>query len=211
MMARALELVGERWSLLVVRDLLLGPRRFTDLARGLSDITPTRLTDRLRRLEAAGIVVRQRPTAGREVWYALTDAGTALQPVVEALILWGIENAFVPPDPDTPAHPEAVMLGSKVFLSRFGPPLDGEVVWVWRFPSHDSFTIRFEDGEWTLVRGEMDAADVVVEATPKAWAGFLAAVGSRRLPRGDIHLSGEPAAMKTFAHAFAGELQTSSD
>jgi DNA-binding transcriptional ArsR family regulator len=60
MMARALEAVGERWSLLIVRDLLLGPRRFTDLARSLSEITPTRLTGRLRQLEAAGLVERDR-------------------------------------------------------------------------------------------------------------------------------------------------------
>src|SRR5262245_57943206 len=85
--ARALEEVGERWSLLVVRDLLLGPRRFTDLARSLGGITPTRLTARLRSLEAAGIVVRAPPTAGREVWYRLTEAGRDLAPVLRALAL----------------------------------------------------------------------------------------------------------------------------
>jgi DNA-binding HxlR family transcriptional regulator len=56
MTARALEVIGDRWSLLIVRDLLLGPRRFTDLVRVLNPITPTRLTDRLRRLEAAEVV-----------------------------------------------------------------------------------------------------------------------------------------------------------
>jgi DNA-binding HxlR family transcriptional regulator len=58
MTARALEELGERWSLLVVRDLMLGPRRFTDLSRSLGGNQPTRLTDRLRRLEAADVVVR---------------------------------------------------------------------------------------------------------------------------------------------------------
>src|SRR5262249_46786897 len=64
MMARALEVVGEHWSLLIVRDLLLGPQRFTDLARSLQEITPTRLTNRLRQLEAAGVVTREPQTSG---------------------------------------------------------------------------------------------------------------------------------------------------
>jgi DNA-binding HxlR family transcriptional regulator len=89
MMARTLEVVGERWSLLIVRDLLLGPRRFGDLASGLGQITPTRLTDRLRRLEAAGIVVREPPSAGRDVWYRLTDAGRDLEATVDSLVVRG--------------------------------------------------------------------------------------------------------------------------
>ena len=64
MTARALEVVGERWSLLIVRDLLLGPRRFTDLARTLNPITPTRLTDRLRLLETASVIERAPAGAG---------------------------------------------------------------------------------------------------------------------------------------------------
>jgi DNA-binding HxlR family transcriptional regulator len=67
MTARALEAIGERWTLLIVRDLLVGPRRFSDLERGLSDITPTRLTDRLKLLESAGIVARDSSLGGREV------------------------------------------------------------------------------------------------------------------------------------------------
>src|SRR5262249_9122349 len=64
MMARALEVVGEHWSLPIVRDLLLGPQRFTDLARSLQEITPTRLTNRLRQLEAAGAVTPEPQTSG---------------------------------------------------------------------------------------------------------------------------------------------------
>jgi DNA-binding HxlR family transcriptional regulator len=211
MAARTLELVGERWTLLIVRDLLFGPRRFTDLARGLNDITPSRLTGRLRRLEAAGIVSRQPQAGGREVWYALTEAGAALEPVVEELTLWGIENALEPPDPDEPAQPEPVMLGSKVFLKRFTPHLNEQVVWVWRLAGEDSFTIRFEHGEWVLARGEAHAPDVLVEATAKAWARFLTSGGARRLPRPDIRLSGKTAAQIRLARAFAGELRRSKD
>src|SRR5262245_31951666 len=134
MMSRALELVGERWSLLVVRDLLPGPRRFTDLARSLGEITPTRLTERLRRLEAAGLVTRTAPTGGREVWYELTEAGAGLEPVIDALICWGMDHALEPPLPDEPAEPEPVMVGSKAFLVHRAPNPAGPATWVWRFP-----------------------------------------------------------------------------
>jgi DNA-binding HxlR family transcriptional regulator len=130
MMARALEIVGERWSLLVVRDLLLGPQRFTDLVRSLSDITPTRLTDRLRRLEAAGIVEREPPTAGREVWYRLTEAGLDLAPALGALTLWGIDHALEPPRAGESVHPTPVMLGTKVFLSGHAGQFRRPLVWV---------------------------------------------------------------------------------
>src|SRR5215813_2248065 len=74
--ARALETIGERWSLLIVRDLLAGPRRFSDLRRSLAAITPKGLSARLRALEAAGIVARE-VASEREVWYRLTPKGGA--------------------------------------------------------------------------------------------------------------------------------------
>src|SRR6266403_2142339 len=80
--ARALETIGERWSLLVVRDLLGGPRRFSDLRRSLTAITPKWLSARLRAFEADGIVTRE--VAGeREVWYRLTHQVRALEPVFD--------------------------------------------------------------------------------------------------------------------------------
>src|SRR4029450_6382859 len=91
--ARALEVVGERWSLLVVRDLLPGPRRFTDLARSLNPITPTRLTGRLRRREAAGVVEREPAQSGNEVWYRLTQAGRELGPAVGEVTFWGMGDS----------------------------------------------------------------------------------------------------------------------
>ncbi len=93
------------------RDLLLGPRRFTALSRSLGGITPTRLRDRLRRLEAADVVVREEAASGREVWYRLTAAGEELRPVVEALGAWGFRHAPEPPYPSEPVHPDHVMLG----------------------------------------------------------------------------------------------------
>jgi DNA-binding HxlR family transcriptional regulator len=202
MMARALEVVGERWALLIVRDLLLGPRRFTDLARSLAEITPTRLTNRLRQLEAAGIVVREPPTAGREVWYRLTETGSDLGPVVDALTLWGIEHAREQPRSGELAHPVPVMIGTKVFLGRFASPRNHPNVWTWRFPADERYTLRFSDGVWMLSRGETESASVTVETTPERWARFLTTPrASRRLTR-DIRLLGEPAAIAEFAEAF---------
>jgi DNA-binding HxlR family transcriptional regulator len=205
MMARALEIVGERWALLVVRDLILGPQRFTDLARSLSDITPTRLTDRLRQLEAAGVLTREPPSRGREVWYRLTEAGLDLAPVVDALTLWGMNHALAY-NADEPVHPAPLMIGTKVFLGGHAGPLPRPVTWVWRFSANDRYTIRYHDGAWTLARGDTDAADLVVETTLESWAGFLTARGARKLPRGDIRLEGKAAAIRLFAKAFAAEL-----
>ena len=88
--ARALDAIGERWALLVVRELLLGPKRFSALHRGLGGVSQNVLAQRLRELEAAGVVRRRRlgPPAGS--WaYELTERGTELEPVLIALGRWG--------------------------------------------------------------------------------------------------------------------------
>src|SRR6188508_245397 len=97
--AHALDLVGERWALLVVRELLLGPKRFTDLRAGLPGISANILSQRLRELEAEGIVARDTlpPPAGVAV-YALTPRGAELEPVVLALGAWGIRSPTLPRD-----------------------------------------------------------------------------------------------------------------
>jgi DNA-binding HxlR family transcriptional regulator len=95
--ARALDLVGERWALLVVRELLLGPKRFTDLRAGLPHVGPDMLAQRLRELEQSGVVQRAKlpPPAGARV-YELTDWGRRLEPVVLALGRWGSQAPFPP-------------------------------------------------------------------------------------------------------------------
>lgn len=93
--ARALDLIGERWALLVVRELLLGPKRFTDLRAGLPHVGPDMLAQRLRELERAGVVQRGKlpPPAGASV-YELTEWGRQLEPVVLALGRWGSQAPF---------------------------------------------------------------------------------------------------------------------
>jgi DNA-binding HxlR family transcriptional regulator len=207
MAARALEVVGERWSLLIVRDLQLGPRRFTDLVRSLDEITPTRLTDRLRHLEAAGVVTREPPQRGREVWYRLTDAGRDLEPVIDALTRWGMEHALARPAPGEPVHPEPAMTGTKVWLNREGGTHSEGLVWLWSFPGADHYTLRYTGGRWELTQGRDDSPAVTVVATPASWATFLTSPrAGRRLPTRDIRLEGSRTALRRFAKTFAAEL-----
>ncbi|HEY8546655.1 MAG TPA: winged helix-turn-helix transcriptional regulator [Acidimicrobiales bacterium] len=92
--SRTLAILGERWSLLIVRDLLAGTTRFNDLARSLPGLSRTLLAKRLRQLEASGVVER----LGSR--YLLTDAGQGLEPVVDALSAWGAQWTFGDPEPD---------------------------------------------------------------------------------------------------------------
>src|SRR5215211_5082018 len=95
--ARALDAVGERWALLVVRELLLGPRRYTDLLEGLPGIGTNVLAARLRELEAAGIAERKHlPPPTPVTVYELTDRGRALRPVLDELARWGLADLDVP-------------------------------------------------------------------------------------------------------------------
>jgi DNA-binding HxlR family transcriptional regulator len=99
--AHALELVGERWSLLIVRELLKGPRRYTDLAGALPRIGTNVLAARLKDLEACGIVDKRRlpPPTPAQV-YELTPYGLALKPVMRELALWGIRSLPAPQNDD---------------------------------------------------------------------------------------------------------------
>ena len=87
-MALAAEIVGERWTPLILRELYLGARRFNDIQRGVPRISPSLLSQRLKTLEKAGVVVRQR-NGSAHTDYILTEAGAALAPVIEGLALWG--------------------------------------------------------------------------------------------------------------------------
>ncbi len=97
--AHALDLVGERWALLVVRELLLGPKRFTDLRAGLPGVSPNVLAQRLREFEQAGVVRRRKlpPPAASRV-YELTEWGLELEPVIVGLGRWGARSPSKPRD-----------------------------------------------------------------------------------------------------------------
>jgi DNA-binding HxlR family transcriptional regulator len=200
--ARALEVIGEKWSLLIVRDLLAGQRRFGDLRRSLASITPKWLSVRLRALESAGVVERE-AASQREVWYRLTPKGQALAPVIDALVAWGIDHALGPPRPGEAFHPGRAMDGIVRYLERRGARPARSLAWVVRFPDDRSYTIRFDGEHWSRQRGEA-AADVIVETSPDGWVRFLAADREgRRRWLDEARIGGTPERIEELASAFA--------
>jgi DNA-binding HxlR family transcriptional regulator len=113
--AHALDLLGERWALLVVRELLLGPKRFTDLRDGLPNVSPNVLAQRLRDLEQAAIVRRRKlpPPAASSI-YELTDWGRDLKPVLLSLGAWAVRSPSFPED--IPVGTDSVILGLSTFF-----------------------------------------------------------------------------------------------
>lgn len=142
--AHALGLVGERWAFLIVRELLHGPKRYTDLADGLPGIATNILAARLRDLEAAGIVRKRRllPPAPATV-YELTEYGAELDEVFYALARWGARS-LGPPGPDDELYPE---WGLNAFPALFSPEAARGLTetYVLRIDG-DVFTVRLDDG-----------------------------------------------------------------
>jgi DNA-binding HxlR family transcriptional regulator len=121
-LARAAEIVGERWTLLVVRELLLGPKRFGDLVERLSGVSPTVLTGRLNALIESGVVRRATlPAPFNAQVYELTPVGLALQPAVRELIRWGGHFLF-PARPDDTFEPDWVLLALDAIARRTPTP-----------------------------------------------------------------------------------------
>lgn len=201
--ARSLEVIGEKWSLLIVRDLLRGPQRFSDLMRYLGGISPKWLTLRLREMEAAGLVERQSEPGRREVWYRLTDRGRDLAPVVEALAVWGIDHASRPPLPGESINPAQTISALVTYRNRRRLRLPASAIWAIRFPTGLSFTVTFDGERWSGGPGEPERdADVVIECTPEAWATFLTVRGRERPePLSKMRVRGAP---DRVAHFLAG-------
>lgn len=202
--ARSLEVIGEKWSLLIVRDLLRGPQRFTDLLRGLNNITPKWLTLRLRELEAAGIVERDQEPGRKEVRYRLTEKGAQLGPVIAALNVWGVDHAMRPPEPG-----EGILLARSLqaiasYFNSRGLKAEAPLEWEIRTPDNPPARIRFDGETWRL-RGEdpSPAPALVVESDAQAWAEFLAARGEDRAGVfARMRVAGGDAAVAFFRQAF---------
>jgi len=121
-LARAAEIVGERWTLLIVRELLLGPKRFSDLVERLSGVSPTVLTGRLNGLIECGVVRRATlPAPFNAQTYELTPVGLALKPAIRELIRWGGHFLF-PLRPDDAFEPDWVLLGLDAITRRTPTP-----------------------------------------------------------------------------------------
>ncbi|MDQ4058595.1 MAG: winged helix-turn-helix transcriptional regulator [Actinomycetota bacterium] len=168
--AHALDLVGERWALLVIRELLLGPKRFTDLREGLPQASPNILSQRLHELEESGIVRHRKlaPPAGSWV-YELTDWGMELEPVLLHLARWGGRSPLR--DLTAGASVDALMLALR---SGFDPESSGSLraTYALHVGEH-TFTVRVADGRLTVVRGYAPEPDVVIETDAATFASLI--------------------------------------
>jgi DNA-binding HxlR family transcriptional regulator len=178
--AHALEVVGDRWSLLIVRDLLEKPQRFTDLLHSCNNITPKWLTIRLRELEEAKIIERERQSDRREVWYRLTPSGQDLRPVVESLWDWGLQYAMSAPRPGEVVRPDRVMNTLTTLLNKRGKKLPGPRRWLFNFTPGGCYVVSFDGIKWATTNGTIENPDVIIGTAPEAWATFLAIKRSER-------------------------------
>ncbi len=209
-LARALDLVGERWALLLVRDLLVAPKRFTDLRRGLPKIPSNVLSTRLRELEEAGVVRRRvlpRPESG--VVYELTEYGQELEEVVLRLGTWGAARLGEPRPGEVltsdamvialramfrPAGAAGLHAAFQIELCQFDL---GPVV----------FHARVDDGELRAGAGPLAGADLIISGGPETRALFAGEVGAREaVEDGLVRLGGtadDPVALlEAFTEAF---------
>jgi DNA-binding HxlR family transcriptional regulator len=193
--ARTLELVGDRWSLLVIRDLLTGPKRFTDLMERLAGITPKTLTQRLRELTDVGAVTADRQPGRREVRYRLMAAGQELGPVVDALNWWGLRHAWRWPHPGEPLHVEHLLRAvTQAIDNTTGDHEPGR--WHFRFPN-DDYLVECDGHRWSLAATDPQVrADVTVTATVETFTQFVfAPPGASEL---DIDIAGDTKAVQRF-------------
>jgi DNA-binding HxlR family transcriptional regulator len=172
LVARALERVGDRWSLLVIRDLLSGTKRFTDLMDRLGGITPKTLSQRLRELEEAGLIAADRAPGRREVWYRLTAAGADLGPVIDGLGWWGLRHAWRFPQDNEPLHAEH-LLRSAIQAIDLAAGDHRPARWHFRLGGTD-YLAASDGGHWSLsARAPSAAADVTVTGSARALAGYI--------------------------------------
>ncbi len=201
--ARGLDLVGERWTLLIVRDLLTGPKRYKDLLAGLPGIGTNLLAARLRELEEQRIVVRRvlPPPAGSAV-YELTEVGKALEPVITALGRWG--HRFL----GTRSEDEFLSANAYVLAMRaaFRPDTAANVTETYELRIGDQvFDVCVADGRCSTSEGQPGGAD----ATLKMDVGTLSALlhgqlsPKEALTIGRIEVEGDAAALERFVKLFA--------
>ena len=200
MLARTLEQVGDRWTLLVMRDLAHGPMRFTDLIERLGGITPKTLTQRLRRLEADGLVEAQREPGRREVWYRLTESGLDLEPALDELMDWGLRHLMGPPDPGEASHPEHLLWALRVTLEREHKRVAG-AKWAFHVVDDGSYFLSYDGEAWNLERSDRDA-DVTITATKGALTRWLTTPPPlRRLDERELRIDGRSHPRRAFLKA----------
>ena len=199
--AHALDIIGERWALLVVRELLLGPKRFTDLRAGLPAVSPNVLAQRLRELERAGVLRRRKlpPPAASKV-YELTEWGMELEPVIVRLGRWGARSPSKPRD-------AALGVDSLVlsFRTMFAPhTAEGLRASYELRLGEDVFMAVVDDGRFEIARGGAEKADATIE-TDAATLAALVYEGrelAEALRAGEVKIEGDEAAVERFVRLF---------
>jgi DNA-binding HxlR family transcriptional regulator len=199
--AHGLDVVGERWALLVVRELLLGPKRFTDLKRGLPNASPNVISERLRELERAGVVKRDKlpPPAGSRV-YELTDWGRELEDIVMSLGRWGARSPSLPHD--APVGADSTVLALR---ARFDPDAAEGLRAVYELRlGDDRFRIAVSDAQIEVGRGGADHPDAMIDSDPDTLAAVLwdrrPLAGAQRA--GQLRIEGDQAAVERLVRLF---------
>jgi DNA-binding HxlR family transcriptional regulator len=199
--ARGLNAVGERWALLVVRELLLGPKRYGDLHRGLAGVSHNVLNQRLRELGEAGVLRRRRlgPPAG--VWvYELTEWGRDLEPVVVRLARWG---ARAPVTSTAPLSVDALVIALR---TTFTPETADDLSARYELRlGDDRFRIEVAGGRIDVARGPADRPDAVIEAGGTGAVRSLVFGGrplADALDAGDVEVSGDQELAARFIRLF---------
>ena len=199
--AHALDLVGERWALLVVRELLLGPKRFTDLRAGLPGVSSNVLAERLGGLEEAGVVHRRKlpPPAASRV-YELTEWGMELEPVIDRLGRWGARS---------PSKPKDAPIGVDALILSFRTMFDAEAAdglnakYELRL-AEDVFRAKVADGRFEIERGDTERPDAIIEIGSNTLAALVYGDGSlsEALRSGDAKVEGDESTVEHFLTLF---------
>ncbi|MBV8685672.1 MAG: transcriptional regulator [Alphaproteobacteria bacterium] len=196
--AHGLDLVGDRWSLLVVRELMFGAKRFGEIRSSLPGISAKVLTERLEELQASSILIRRKlpPPASAQV-YELTAWGYEIEPVFQTLGRWAARSPCH--DPTLPLSPASLMLSFRTMLDR--EAAKGVNLRIgFRFGA-ETFLARIGDGEIVIVRGDIDSADVRFVGDPASVAA--AVYGGAPLSEVPLRVEGNPALAERFVGLFA--------
>jgi DNA-binding HxlR family transcriptional regulator len=199
--AQGLDLVGERWTLLVVRELLLGPKRFTDLRAGLPGISTNILADRLEMLEMSGVARRRTlpPPAGSRV-YELTGWGKELGPVVEAIGRWGVRSPWR--DEGDEIGVDGLMVS---FRTMFDPGSAGDLEASYEIVLGDQgFGLEVEDGSIRVYRGAPDDPDARIGTDADTLAALVYEGGDldEALRAGEVEIGGDRSAVERLMGLF---------
>jgi len=196
-LARALDLVGERWSLLIIRNLLLGPLRYSDLLRGLPGITTNLLAKRLREMEALDLIERINSAAGETGHaYRLTEAGTELEPAVHALGRWGWKRMTTPGKREHQSFDYLMVALRRRYLGD--ATLRAELV-----ADGTPYRVILSRGHAEIARGDVSSPDIRLRGPGAVLARLFLDEGARKRVPAAVSVEGTAGSLRTLLSAFA--------